>query len=132
MGWHYHRDGITKQALRLERTTGGTSTEEMYHDGTQWQTRPRSSTWRCLAAAIGTEYTLWTVWEVSSIKGVERYIGCDLMAYDMGGYKAMSESVHPRYYSCPLAFLDMVPVASQAWRDKVYALATDDAQEEGA
>ncbi len=78
---------------------------------------------RCLRhTAVGN--VLWTVWEVSGHpeKGIYRYIGCDLLACQRGfgwGYKNMSESMGPFYYSCPLAYLDMVPVANQEWRDKV-------------
>lgn len=45
------------------------------------------------------------------------------------GYKDMTESMGPCYYTCPLAFLDAVPVPegeqrgawARAWRDKVRA-----------
>lgn len=54
----------------------------------------------------------------------ERWIGCDLLEYskrDEGwGYKDMDESMHPYYYSCPLSYLDMVPVVgSEEWRQGV-------------
>jgi|PlaIllAssembly_1097288.scaffolds.fasta_scaffold1134856_1 hypothetical protein len=35
------------------------------------------------------------------------------------GYKALSESEGPFYYSCPLSFLAEVPVARPWWREKV-------------
>jgi len=31
----------------------------------------------------------------------------------------MCESMHPYYYSCPLAYLDAVPVACEEWRQLV-------------
>lgn len=35
------------------------------------------------------------------------------------GYKSFAEVEHPYYYSCPLNFLEKVPVKNQSWRDKV-------------
>ena len=35
------------------------------------------------------------------------------------GYKDMEERVGPCYYSCPLAYLDMVPTANEGWRNRV-------------
>lgn len=68
---------------------------------------------------------LWTVWEITGPgEQVQRYIGCDLLARQRGhgwGYKDMCESMGPSYYSCPLAYLEMVPVASAEWRDQVRA-----------
>lgn len=68
--------------------------------------------------------TLWTVREITDKRAgtTERYIGCDLLQSERGygwGYKDMCESVHPYYYSCPLAYLEMVPVACEAWRERV-------------
>lgn len=66
---------------------------------------------------------LWTVWEISRKETgeVARYIGCDLMQQYRGqwGYKDMEESMHPYYYTCPLSYLDMVPVANEEWREEV-------------
>jgi hypothetical protein len=81
-------------------------------------------TYRCLRhTAVGN--VLWTVWEVTR-PGDEtrRYIGCDLMACDRGygwGYKDLSESMGPCYYSCPPAYLDLVPPANPEWRAQVRA-----------
>ena len=81
-------------------------------------------TYRCLRyTAVGN--VLWTVWEVTR-PGDEarRYIGCDLMACDRGygwGYKDLSESMGPCYYSCPLAYLDLVPPTNPDWREQVRA-----------
>jgi hypothetical protein len=62
---------------------------------------------------------LWTVW--TSPSGA--FIGCDLMATHGGdwGYKDMEESMGPCYYTCPLGFLAMAPVASESWREQVRA-----------
>ena len=66
---------------------------------------------------------LWTVNVVTDEVTAKEscYIGCDLLQkYDGDwGYKDMTESCHPYYYTCPLKFLDLAPVANQAWRDKV-------------
>ncbi len=35
------------------------------------------------------------------------------------GYKPMDESMHPYYYSCPLAYLAMAPEQSAEWREGV-------------
>ncbi|MBC8749268.1 hypothetical protein OKW42_008052 [Paraburkholderia sp. WC7.3d] len=69
---------------------------------------------------------LWTVWEIERPGDTPlRYIGCDLLAWDKGcagwGYKDLCEEMEPFYYSCPLAYLEMVPPASVAWREKVRA-----------
>lgn len=71
--------------------------------------------------------TLWTVHE-TTLNGAEpeRWIGCYLLSRGTGdgwGYKPMEESMHPYYYSCPLAFLDEVPETSRGanpkWREGV-------------
>lgn len=68
---------------------------------------------------------LWTVHEQvknATPDQVHRYIGCDLLQRENGygwGYKDMCESVHPYYYTCPLKYLDIVPVACEKWREKV-------------
>ncbi len=68
---------------------------------------------------------LWTVWEVTGPEAqVQRYIGCDLLACQRGlgwGYKDMCESMGPCYYTCPLAYLEMVPEANAEWRIQVRA-----------
>ena len=43
----------------------------------------------------------------------QRWIACDLLRYerDCGwGYKDLDESMHPYFYSCPLKYLDLVPI----------------------
>jgi hypothetical protein len=80
----------------------------------------------CLAHCVRGK-TLWTVWEVTNSEGTKRFVGCDLLDSHMfdgellWGYKDMCESVQPYNYDCPLAFLEMVPVASEEWRAKVRA-----------
>ena len=60
------------------------------------------------------------------VQPTERWITCDLLRYQMGygwGYKDMEESMHPCYYSCPLGYLDMVPIdqygGNDQWREAV-------------
>ena len=51
------------------------------------------------------------------------FIRCDLLKGSGGewGYKPLDESMHPYYYSCPLGYLEMAPVRSEAWREGVRA-----------
>ena len=79
--------------------------------------------WECLAHTLRGN-CLWSVWEHCNkeTETTSRYIALDLLQKQRGygwGYKDMDESVHPYYYTCPLSYLDMAPVASQDWRDKV-------------
>ncbi|WP_395065453.1 hypothetical protein [Paraburkholderia silvatlantica] len=109
MGWLFGH-GQTRSQL-IERLT---RYEE--HGGT---------THRCLRHCTSGN-VLWTVWEIMRPDAASsRYIGCDLLAYDKNcagwGYKDMCEKMQPFYYSCPLAYLDMVPPASPEWREHVYA-----------
>lgn len=69
---------------------------------------------------------LWSVWEqtIKAEDRTDRYIVCDLLQYqrDYGwGYKDMEESCGPYYYSCPLSYLEMTPVANENWREVVRA-----------
>jgi hypothetical protein len=77
------------------------------------------------------------LWSVRETKEYDRYtdqlvrselwIACDLLRYDnkdkCWGYKDMSESVGPNSYSCPLSYLDMVPIPKSeyaaGWREEV-------------
>lgn len=73
---------------------------------------------------------LWSVWEYTEpvtwgdrvIPIGYRYIRCDLLRYyrNQGwGYKDMTESMGPYYYSCPKSYLAMTPVENAEWREKV-------------
>jgi hypothetical protein len=75
---------------------------------------------------------LWSVWERTftkdgqTVRPTERWITCDLLRYrkDFGwGYKDMEELMHPYYYSCPLGYLDLVPIdqygGNAEWREGV-------------
>ena len=74
---------------------------------------------------------LWSVWERSFSKDDaeteprQRWIQCDLLRCHSGewGYKDMEESMHPYFYSCPLGYLNLVPIEQfgghEVWREGV-------------
>jgi hypothetical protein len=74
---------------------------------------------------------LWSVWERTftqdggEVRPSERWIQCDLLRCDQGewGYKDLTEAEHPFYYSCPLKYLEMVPIdrygGNAEWREGV-------------
>jgi len=75
---------------------------------------------------------LWSVVRVTSKQaGVSNltvgesttFILCDLLqgSGSEWGYKPLSESMHPYYYSCPLHYLDMAPEQCREWREGVRA-----------
>ena len=108
MGWLFTRQQTRAQLI-----------EELTRDQ-----ESNGVTRKCLKQSTASN-VLWTVWEITGPgEKVDRYIGCDLMACQRGygwGYKDMCESMGPCYYSCPLAYLDMVPVANADWREQVRA-----------
>lgn len=121
MGWYYE-DGINRKQLVAQRIA---SWQHETKDGVVIHST-------CIAHCYrGNPYrgVLWTVWERTfektgvSTQPTERWIGCDLLQYDAGawGYKPMEESCHPYYYSCPLIYLELAPVANEEWRVGVRA-----------
>jgi len=79
--------------------------------------------WEPLAHSIRGN-VLWAVVELTKKQeqSCECFIACYLLqsSRDSGwGYKEMTESMYPSYFSCPLKFLKMAPEASPAWRDGV-------------
>lgn len=80
----------------------------------------RSPSSECLAHAV-VGGVLWSVWKTPRATFIE----CDLIQSDRRsgtwGYKPMDEGMGPCYYSCPLRFLDMAPVACADWRENVRA-----------
>lgn len=91
---------------------------------------------KCLAHCFrGGRFSgvLWSVWERtfndSEARPPERWIQCDLLQYsksnDGWGYKDMDESMHPYFYSCPLGYLEKVPIeqfgGNEEWRKGVQA-----------
>ncbi len=117
MGWLFNRKDTRKQLLeRLSQNWERTDNDGRHIKAT------------CLAHCYkGTMAgTFWTVWELvvtaNGIIETSRFIGCDLIRFrreDGWGYKNLDESSHPYYYSCPLKYLDMVPVACEKWREGV-------------
>lgn len=62
---------------------------------------------------------LWVV-VAEEVLNQNLIVGFLLRAPDGGwGYKPIEESMHPFYYSCPLRFLKLAPVACEEWRAKV-------------
>ncbi len=79
--------------------------------------------WETIAHCVRGN-VLWAVVEITykQENRRKRFIACYLLAKQDGcgwGYKDMEESMHPYYYSCPLKYLDMVPVANADWRTEV-------------
>ena len=123
MGWLF-KSGISRRDLIAENTKGW---ERIKEDGTVIKST-------CLAHCYrGGVFSgvLWSVWERTFIKDgqkieqPQRWIICDLLRYVDGewGYKDMEESMHPFFYSCPLGYLDMVPLdvygGHAEWRELV-------------
>lgn len=105
---------------------------ELIDERTQSCTQSDGTRRECLRrATVGN--VLWTVWDVipgppvppRAYKAPYRYIGCDLLASGgkrFGwGYKDLCESMGPVYFTCPLAYLDLAPVANAEWRESVRA-----------
>lgn len=78
---------------------------------------------------------LWSVWERTFTTAEQesapphRWIGCDLLEYRRAeegwGYKDLDESCGPCHFSCPLKYLDLVPLdkfgGNAEWREAVRA-----------
>lgn len=116
MGWLFNTKDTRKQLLE-RRSRNWENTKDGRHIKAT-----------CLAHCFKGVFagTFWTVWEhaitVNGVTETSRHIGCDLIRFDRDGgwgYKDMDESMHPYYYSCPLKYLDMVPVACEKWREGV-------------
>ena len=123
MGWLF-KPGITRQELIAEQIKGWERTKE---DGTDIKLT-------CIAHCYrGGVFSgvLWSVWERTFTKNgqqtdpPQRWIICDLMRCVGGewGYKDIEESMHPFYYSCPLSYLNLVPIdpygGNAQWRELV-------------
>lgn len=102
--------------------TSGATRSKIVNENTQpWENDKTIA--KCLTYCLRGN-CLWMVWELTdkATGKTEKYIGLDLLQAQRGygwGYKGMSESVHPYYYTCPLSYLSMVPVANAEWRAKV-------------
>jgi len=106
MGWDFIA-GATKNDLIAYRT------KKQENDSTIWETLKS-----CVCGNV-----LWYVVKITNKKtgDSETMICCDLIQYSKNGwgYKGMCESEHPYYYSCPLEYLYMAPVANAKWRGNV-------------
>ncbi|QDU80469.1 hypothetical protein Pla110_21990 [Polystyrenella longa] len=125
MGWLF-RVGLSRKELIAERTQEWERTGD---DGMEVKTT-------CLANCFrGNTFSgvLWSVWERTfqkddgDIQPTERWIACDLLRYqsDAWGYKDMDEAMGPYYYSCPMKYLEMVPMdqfgGNTEWRETVHS-----------
>ena len=124
MGWLF-KQGFTRRAMIGDRTN---SWDHVAEDGTLVRSVCLA---HCYRGGVWSG-VLWTVWERTFSRGgqlakpVERWIGCDLLRYETNygwGYKDMEESMGPIYYSCPLGYLDLVPIeqfgGNAKWREAV-------------
>lgn len=123
MGWLF-KAGLSRKDLIEERTKDWERTQP---DGTVIKTT-------CLAQCYrGASFcgVLWSVWERTfsrdgqEVQSKERWIVCDLLRYqgEAWGYKDIEECMGPYYYSCPLKYLDLVPLdiygGNVEWREQV-------------
>lgn len=122
MGWYYPH-GVNRNELIAQRTEGWErDTGEMLVKST------------CLRHCYrGNVFSgvLWSVWErtftkdAQEVEPTQRWIQCDLLRCDQGswGYKPLEESMGPYYFSCPLRYLELVPLdrygGNAEWRDQV-------------
>lgn len=123
MGWSYPY-GATRKSLIEDRTK-------------PWERESNGCSIKstCLAYCFrGGRFSgvLWAVWERTfqrdgqQTEPEQRWITCDLIRCHAGewGYKDMSESCGPFYFSCPLKYLDLVPLerygGNAEWRQQVH------------
>lgn len=122
MGWTYPHN-VNRQQLIAQRVDGWErDTGEMLVNSTCLK--------HCYRGGVFSG-VLWSVWERTftkddkEVQPTERWIQCDLLRCDRGewGYKEMEESMHPYFYSCPLGYLDLVPIdkfgGNEEWRELV-------------
>ena len=123
MGWLYTA-GISRRELIAVNTANWERTKE---DGTNIKSTCLA---HCYRGGIFSG-VLWSVWEQTSLKEEQpveqpqRWIVCDLLRCDGGewSYKGMDESMQPYFYSCPLGYLQLVPLdrfgGNTQWRSLV-------------
>lgn len=103
MGWSFRKDSTRKELIadRIREQNAHNKDGEV------------GGKFTVLAhAARGN--VLYKVVSITDLEGkeIERFIAIDLLGKEKGygwGYKDLSESMHPYYYTCPLKYLDMVP-----------------------
>lgn len=123
MGWFYNNGGSRKDLV-----------EELVESRERTTDQGVVVTTTCLAHCYrGGVFSgsLWAVWERTFLKDGEqveqthRWITCDLVQCYRGdwGYKPLDESMHPYYFSCPLGYLEKVPLdqygGNAEWREGV-------------
>lgn len=126
MGWLFTA-GSTRRNLIAERARAWTT------EGAEGMTVTSTCLAHCYRGGAFSG-VLWAVWKRTftkddqPVRPVERWITCDLLRYqkDYGwGYKDMDESMHPYFYSCPLKYLEMVPIdqygGNAEWREGIRA-----------
>lgn len=75
----------------------------------------------------GVVWAVWAITDTETTKIVDQFIVCYLIKVQghEWGVKSLEESSGPYYYSCPLKYLDMVPVPKSGhapkWREQVRA-----------
>lgn len=122
MGWTYPY-GLNRKQLIAQRVEGWErDTGEMLVKSTCLK--------HCYRGGVFSG-VLWSVWERTFMKDEkevqpsERWIQCDLLRCDQGswGFKDMTEAEHPYFFSCPLGYLDLVPIneygGNTEWREQV-------------
>jgi hypothetical protein len=128
MGWSWCQEWEHRKDIIADLTRDESSKSYAIKEN-----KPTYSIRKCIKHCFrGNNFSgvLWTVWDIFShnvetdkLIKTDRYIGCDLLGYyktdKCWGHKALCESSHPFYYSCPLGYLDMVPVSCKEWREKV-------------
>jgi hypothetical protein len=123
MGWYFN-DGGSRKDLIAGLVEGRTFSRP---DGVLVKTK-------CLAHCYrGGVFSgvLWTVFQRQYLRDeqeaepTQRWIGCDLLQCYKGdwGYKPITESMGPMFYSVPLSYLKLVPIESfggnEEWRSQV-------------
>jgi hypothetical protein len=125
MGWLF-KSGCSRRDLVAERT------EDWERTNAEGMLVKTTCLAHCYRGGVFSG-VLWTVWgrsftkDGAEIQPIERWIGCDLLRSQKGfgwGYKDLDESMFPYYFSCPLKYIDLVPIekfgGNAEWRATVH------------
>lgn len=122
MGWYYPH-GVNRKELIAERT-------ENWERDTGDTLVKSTCLKHCYRGGVFSG-VLWSVWERTftkdgkEVQPSQRWIGVDLLHCHQGewGYKPLEELMGPYYFSCPLSYLDLVPLdrygGNSEWREAV-------------
>lgn len=122
MGWYYPH-GVNRKELIAQRV------EEWERDTGELLVKSTCLK-HCYRGGVFSG-VLWSVWERTftkdskEVQPSQRWIGVDLLHCYQGewGYKPLDESMGPYYFSCPLSYLDLVPLdrygGNSEWREAV-------------